>query len=153
MSKVVKNGICRGLVGEEVSSENGNIIFRTMVFGVEVDLNLKKWMLEEQCSHEFFDKSSGFAVETATPEFKEICNRARNEKTYKNGWTAINTDYVLLRITQQDFDRLLFDLKFETLKEITGGVLVEINSREGEQLDFFQLDKEVQRSFLNEHFK
>ena len=57
MSKVVKNGICRGLVGEEVSSENGNIIFRTMVFGVEVDLNLKKWMLEEQCSHEFFDKS------------------------------------------------------------------------------------------------
>jgi hypothetical protein len=59
----------------------------------------------------------------------------------------------LSRITQQDFDRLLFDLKFETLKEITGGVLVEINSREGEQLDFFQLDKEVQRSFLNEHFK
>ena len=36
---MVKNGICRGLVGEEVSNENGNVIFRTTVFGVNMNLN------------------------------------------------------------------------------------------------------------------
>ena len=149
MNVVVKNGICRGLVGEIVSSENKNIIFRTKIFGVETDLNLKKWMLDEEAPN-ISVVNKGFAVETVTQTFKETCTRAREDVDYKKGWADINIAFV--RLSKQEYEQRLFDLKLDTLRRITGGVLLGVVSVAGEELDFFSLDEELQKKFIKGNF-